>query len=140
MIIIVAWIESDTDKIKIKIELHSLRSSDLLCQEWIVAIYKTDTIARLQISFILLQNTYSVQYTIYIRVRTHARVYMRMYVQCCKWRVCGVFICGVMARMDSKMFRLYCKVVQSIRIFMWILLFKVKSTYLSNIMHDNYKT
>lgn len=85
MIIIVAWIESDTDKIKIKIELYSLRSSDLLCQEWIVAIYKTDTIARLQISFILLQNTYSVQYTIYIRVRTHARVYMRVYICVCTY-------------------------------------------------------
>ena len=53
MIIIVAWTESDTDKIKIKIELYSLRSSDLLCQEWTDAIYKTDTIARFQIPFIL---------------------------------------------------------------------------------------
>ena len=89
MIIIVAWIESDTDKIKIKIKLYSLRSSDLLLQERIVAVYKADTIARLQISFILLQNTYSVQYTIYIRVRTHARVYMRVYVCACTHNAAG---------------------------------------------------
>lgn len=148
MIIIVAWIESDTDKIKITIELYSLRSRTYCVKsEKLLFIKRTQSRdCKFPLYYSKTLIVYNIQY-IYAYTRTHAcariyaRVYMRMYVQCCKWRVCGeIFICGVTARMDPKTFRLYYRVFQSIRIFMWILLFKVKSTYLSNIMHDNYKT
>lgn len=44
------------------------------------------------------------------------------------------------AHVVSKMLRILCEVIRNIHIFTRILLFKVKSTYLSDIMQDNYKT